>query len=96
MFEMTVEWAGLEDIPLDCLILPRMYNNIWSDIILQELARIIIFMYDTRYHLEFFNFLAKKSGMALDEDNLSKKARTFGLWSPFSDKSGVRRDQYGW
>jgi hypothetical protein len=56
-----------------------MYNNIWSDIILQELARIIIFMYDTRYHLEFFNFLAKKSGMALDEDNLSKKARTFGL-----------------
>jgi hypothetical protein len=36
-------------------------------------------MYDTRYHLEFFNFLAKKSGMALDEENLSKRARMFGL-----------------
>jgi hypothetical protein len=27
----------------------------------------------------FLNFLVKKSGMALDEENLSKRARRFGL-----------------
>lgn len=38
MFGMTVECAGLEDIPFACLIFPRIYDNLQLNIILQKIV----------------------------------------------------------
>jgi hypothetical protein len=40
---------------------------------------------------QLFDFFGKKLGMALNEENYSKRARRFGLWRPFSGEPHFMR-----